>query len=71
MNRITNIKDLHNLSINDVDAMPHPSLLADWSNKGLYKIDANSGRFIVNNPEAPRIEKGKHKGRIDLNAMRA
>ena len=70
MTRITSIDDLHNVSIKDVNAMPHPSLLADWSSKGLYDIDAKSGRFVVRNHGAPRIEKGRHAGRVDLNAMR-
>lgn len=68
--RITNIKDLHNLSIKDTKRMPHPCLLSRWSDMGLYKIDVDAGRFVVAQPDAPRIESGKHKGRVDLMALR-
>ena len=70
MTRITNINELHNISVKDVDAMPHPNVLASWSEKGLYDIDAQSGRFVVRNHGAPRIESGRHAGRVDLNAVR-
>ena len=70
MTRITEIDDLHNLSVKDVDRMPHATLLARWSDLGLYKIDADAGRFVVRNFGKPRIKAGPHAGRVDLNALR-
>ena len=71
MNRITKIADLHNASITDTARLPHPCLLARWSERGLYRIDADAGRFIVAGHDQPRIATGAHAGRIDLNALRA
>lgn len=70
MTRITKIEDLHNLSVKDAKRMPMPHLLLRWSDMDLYYIDADAGRFVVRNPNAPRIQSGKHAGRVDLNKLR-
>ena len=70
MTKVTNINDLHNMSVKDAARMPHPCLLADWSEKGLYTIDADAGRFVVKNHGKPRIKSGPHAGRVDLNELR-
>lgn len=68
--RVTKIEDLHNLSIKDNKRMPSAHLLARWSAIGLYRIDAEAGRFVVAGYDKPRIQSGRHAGRIDLNAAR-
>lgn len=45
--RITQLADLDGLSIKDAKRMPHATLLAKWSDAGLYTIDVNLGVFKV------------------------
>ena len=45
--RITRLADLDGLSIKDAKRMPHPTLLREWSDAGLYTIDVDLGVFKV------------------------
>ena len=69
-NRIKNIDELHGLSIKDAARMPEAFLLFKWEQKGLYRVDADKGVFIVPTFGQPRIKTGQHKDRVDLNALR-
>lgn len=75
--RVTEIADLENLPFLPEARLPHPHLLAKWSDLGLYRIDADAGRFRLTSKGravangTPLIKSGRHAGRIDLNAVRA
>lgn len=77
MTRITEIADLESLPFVPEARLPHPCLLAKWSDLGLYRVDAAAGRFCLTSKGravangAPLIKSGRHAGRIDLNAVRA
>ncbi len=45
MTRTTNLADLDNQPLTPEARLPHPGLLARWSDRGLYEIDADAGRF--------------------------